>query len=178
MISPPKCRPTPPDANSYKHCLYQKNMGHTTEECVTLKDKIKELISVDQLKKYIKTKHPAKRSERSPRHKSSDRREYRGCQRYGGNDRARSEQRRSRSRSRSNDRPLRSHINTISSEFVGGRSLSSAKKRHVRVLRTVHTVDRSKRPCLPSLSWMKISMHPTLSKTTLWSSRWKELGTE
>lgn len=41
-----KKRLTPPRAYDNKHCLYQKNMGHTTKECVTLKDKIEELICV------------------------------------------------------------------------------------------------------------------------------------
>ncbi|XP_047178625.1 uncharacterized protein LOC124845556 [Vigna umbellata] len=44
LIPEPKRRPMPPGANSNKHCLYHKNMGHSTEECVTLRDKIEELI--------------------------------------------------------------------------------------------------------------------------------------
>ncbi|KAG2396739.1 hypothetical protein LR48_Vigan08g036900 [Vigna angularis] len=44
LISMPKRRPTLPGADENKHCLYHKNMDRTTEECVTLKDKIEELI--------------------------------------------------------------------------------------------------------------------------------------
>jgi len=40
------------DAN--KHYLFHYNLGHTTKECKTSKDKIEELIKVDQLKQYIK----------------------------------------------------------------------------------------------------------------------------
>lgn len=40
----PKRRPTSSKVDDNKYCLYHKNMGHTTEECVTLKDKIEELI--------------------------------------------------------------------------------------------------------------------------------------
>ncbi|XP_014499172.1 uncharacterized protein LOC106760216 [Vigna radiata var. radiata] len=38
LILPLKKRPTPAGADGNKHCLYHQNMGHTTEECVTLRD--------------------------------------------------------------------------------------------------------------------------------------------
>ncbi|XP_014490333.1 uncharacterized protein LOC106753058 [Vigna radiata var. radiata] len=44
LIPPPKRCPTPHGADLNKHCLYHKNMGHSTEECVTFRDKIEELI--------------------------------------------------------------------------------------------------------------------------------------
>lgn len=39
-LPPLKKKPTPKNANGTKHCLYHQNMGHTTEECITLKDKV------------------------------------------------------------------------------------------------------------------------------------------
>lgn len=44
LIPPLKKRPTPPGADDNKHYLYHQNLGHTTEECVTLRDMIEELI--------------------------------------------------------------------------------------------------------------------------------------
>lgn len=37
-------RPTPLGADLSKHCLYHQNTGHDTKECLTLKEKIEELI--------------------------------------------------------------------------------------------------------------------------------------
>ncbi|XP_014500085.1 uncharacterized protein LOC106761090 [Vigna radiata var. radiata] len=48
IIQTPQKRPTPLGADSNKHCLYHQNMGHDTEDCVTLKDKIEELIRAGQ----------------------------------------------------------------------------------------------------------------------------------
>ncbi|XP_047165734.1 uncharacterized protein LOC124834942 [Vigna umbellata] len=69
LLLEPMKRPTPPGADGTKHCLYHKNMGHTTEECVTLKDKIEELIRAGQLKQYVRVDRPPTPAERpSPRH--------------------------------------------------------------------------------------------------------------
>ncbi|XP_047149929.1 uncharacterized protein LOC124822015 [Vigna umbellata] len=64
MIQEPGKRPTPKGADGSKHCAYHKNMGHTTEECVTLKDKIEELIRAGKLKKYVRDKRPPQTTER------------------------------------------------------------------------------------------------------------------
>lgn len=64
LILPLKKRPAPLGADRNKHCLYQQNQGHTTEECVTLRDKIEELIRADQLKQYVKTAHSTAPHER------------------------------------------------------------------------------------------------------------------
>ena len=39
--------------NQNKYCQYHKDVGHTTEECITLKDEIKKLIYHGYLKDYI-----------------------------------------------------------------------------------------------------------------------------
>ncbi|XP_017416506.1 uncharacterized protein LOC108327298 [Vigna angularis] len=109
-------RPTPSGADGSKHYTYDKNMGHTTEECVTLKDKIEELIRVGQLKKYVRVDRP-----KAPAERPNPRKAYRHDRsRNDRTDRPRSERRRSRSRSKNRDRPLRGHINTISGGFAGG----------------------------------------------------------
>ncbi|XP_017434434.1 uncharacterized protein LOC108341251 [Vigna angularis] len=65
LLPEPMKRPTPSGADGSKHCAYHKNMGHTTEECVTLKDKIEELIRVGKLKKYIRDDRPQAPAERT-----------------------------------------------------------------------------------------------------------------
>ncbi|XP_017413015.1 uncharacterized protein LOC108324585 [Vigna angularis] len=130
LLPEPVKRPTPSGTDGSKHCAYHKNMGHTTEECVTLKDKIEELIRAGKLKKYIRDDRP-----QAPAERPTQRPAYRTDR--SRNDRAerpRSERQRSRSRSRSRERPLRGHINTISGGFAGGGSSSSTRKRHVRAL--------------------------------------------
>ncbi|XP_047170848.1 uncharacterized protein LOC124839159 [Vigna umbellata] len=138
-------RSTPKAADGSKHCAYHKNMGHTTEECETLKDKIEELIRAGKLKKYVRdersqqpTERPVQRSAYRPEGPRNSRAE-----------RPRSERRPSRSRNRSHERPLRGHINTISGGFAGGGSSSSARKRHVRALQSVHLVDKPRRTMPP-----------------------------
>ncbi|KAG4916140.1 hypothetical protein JHK87_053697 [Glycine soja] len=42
-------------ADEMKTCRYHQNFGHTTEECVTLKDKIEELIQEGAFVNYIYT---------------------------------------------------------------------------------------------------------------------------
>ncbi|XP_047149708.1 uncharacterized protein LOC124821808 [Vigna umbellata] len=58
LIPDLKRRPMPLGADGNKHCMYHKNMGHTTVECVTLMDKIEELICAGQLKKYVRNDRP------------------------------------------------------------------------------------------------------------------------
>ncbi|XP_017428736.1 uncharacterized protein LOC108336797 [Vigna angularis] len=138
-------RPTPSGTDGSKHCAYHNNMGHITEECVTLKDKIEELIQAGKLKKYVRDDRPqvpAERAARRPAYRSDRPRNDR-------TERPRSERRRSRSRSRSRERPLLGHINTISGGFVGGGSSSSARKHHIRALQSVHSVDRPRRTMPP-----------------------------
>ncbi|XP_017423577.1 uncharacterized protein LOC108332784 [Vigna angularis] len=125
-------------------------MGHTAKECVTLKDKIEELIRARQLKKYERVDRPHTSTDRpSPRLSSSRKPERHGRIRSNQVDRSRSERRRSRSRSRSHNRPLRGHINTIYAGFAGGGSSSSAQKRHVRALQSIHSVDKPQRTMPP-----------------------------
>ena len=42
--------------NQNKYCRYHKDIGHTTEECITLKDEIKKLIHRGYLQDYINNK--------------------------------------------------------------------------------------------------------------------------
>ncbi|XP_014523638.1 uncharacterized protein LOC106779933 [Vigna radiata var. radiata] len=164
IMRAPQKRPTPPGVDSGKHCLYHQNMGHDTEDCMTLKDRIEELIQAGHLKQYIRNHQnetvsagrPSPR-ERSPR-TSTDRGRRDVRPRYprehderGRNSERRRERSRSRSRSRAggNGGPLRGMINTISGGFAGGGTSSSARKRSIRHLRSIHAVDVPRRTMPP-----------------------------
>ncbi|KAG5010118.1 hypothetical protein AAZX31_07G149400 [Glycine max] len=45
--------PTPPMVDKQKHYHFHQNYDHTTEECTTLKDKIKDLIRDGHLKDFL-----------------------------------------------------------------------------------------------------------------------------
>ncbi|WVY94050.1 hypothetical protein V8G54_033138 [Vigna mungo] len=47
-------KPSPRNADEMKSCHFHQNHGHTTEECVTLKNQIENLIQAGHLRKYIK----------------------------------------------------------------------------------------------------------------------------
>ncbi|XP_047178710.1 uncharacterized protein LOC124845629 [Vigna umbellata] len=145
LIQEREGHPTPKGADWSKHCAYHKNMGHITEDCWTLRDKIEELIRAGKLKKYVRGNRPPQ-STGQPAQRSAYRKDK---SRNSRAERPRSERRHSQSRSRSRERPLRGHINTISGGFVGGGSSSSARKRHVRALQSVHLVDKPRRSMPP-----------------------------
>ncbi|XP_027915918.1 uncharacterized protein LOC114175339 [Vigna unguiculata] len=58
-------KPPPPDVDGSNHCQYHQTIGHTTEECHTLRNKIEELICQGHLKKYIQQDHPQRSSVRN-----------------------------------------------------------------------------------------------------------------
>ncbi|XP_014523893.1 uncharacterized protein LOC106780154 [Vigna radiata var. radiata] len=155
ILQDPQKRPTPSGVDSSKHCLYHQNMGHDTEECMTLRDKIEELIRAGRLKNYVKEYRPERslvrrKSPRGSPRRSSSRYERRINRRYdnrsGDNKRTRH---RSQSRDEGGSRPLRGMINTISGGFASGGSSSSARKRSIRALRSIHAVDVPKRTMPP-----------------------------
>ncbi|XP_014524092.1 uncharacterized protein LOC106780328 [Vigna radiata var. radiata] len=160
ILPAPQKRPTPQGADMSKRCLYHQNSGHDTEDCVTLKDKIEELIRMGRLQQYVRreevrrTEEPSRREHSYTRPASptrSSRREanYRTYDRPS-RDQGRRTDGRQRSRSRDTSRgPLRGTINTISGGFAGGGSTSSARKRSIRALRSIHAVDVRKRSMPP-----------------------------
>ncbi|XP_014506291.1 uncharacterized protein LOC106766042 [Vigna radiata var. radiata] len=164
IMQTPLRRPTPPGTDLTKHCLYHQNSGHDTKECVTLRDKIEELVRAGRLQRYVKMsgidqyhdRQPIPRPQIPPRQNVRPRSPHReGRDVNVRNHRPSREdgrrERRSISRSRDEDRrrPLRGIINTISGGFAGGGSTSSARKRSIRALRSIHAVDVPKRTMPP-----------------------------
>ncbi|XP_014503053.1 uncharacterized protein LOC106763369 [Vigna radiata var. radiata] len=172
VMQVPQQRLTPPGADNSKHCLYHQNMGHNTEDCVTLKDKIEEMIRAGLLqqyvkgsratedrgggerKEYVRPNYPRVEEKRTytrspPRSARNHRSSNDYNDRYAGNRRNDDRRSRSRSQERARSRPLRGVINTISGGFAGGGQSSSARKRSIRTLRSIHAVEVPKRTMLP-----------------------------
>ncbi|XP_014499024.1 uncharacterized protein LOC106760107 [Vigna radiata var. radiata] len=132
-------RRTPRDADASKICRFHDNQGHSTEGCQELKDEIERLVRAGYLQEFVKAEtsqrgcsplrgrfpRKFKRSPEPSRRKPERPRE------------------RSRSRSRKRDTTPKGHIDTISGGFAGGGASSSARKRHLRNLRSVHTIARN-----------------------------------
>ncbi|XP_014496663.1 uncharacterized protein LOC106758235 [Vigna radiata var. radiata] len=156
VLPAPQKRPTPPGADLSKRCLYHQNSGHDTEDCLTLRDKIEELIRMGQLQQYVRredvrwTKGSSRREHVRPRSPPRERKRD-GEHGYGRTSERRRTDRRSRSRSRGDEqrRPLRGVINTISGGFAGGGHTSSTRKRSIRALRSIHAVDVPRRTMPP-----------------------------
>jgi len=62
LLPAPRRKPNSRNVDDDKHCLCHKNLGRTTEEILTLCDKVEELIQVGHLKSFIKKD----RADRSP----------------------------------------------------------------------------------------------------------------
>ncbi|XP_014511615.1 uncharacterized protein LOC106770314 [Vigna radiata var. radiata] len=126
-------RRTPRDADGSKICRFHDNRGHSIEGCQGLKDEIERLIRARYLREFVKAEtgqrglspRKIRRSPKPSRRKPERPRE------------------RSRSRSRKRDTTPKGRINTISGGFAGGGASSSARKRHLRNLRSVHTIARN-----------------------------------
>ena len=46
-----------------RNCVFHKDIGHTTDRCVTLKDEIKRLIRADHFKEFVDEQHAMHREE-------------------------------------------------------------------------------------------------------------------
>ena len=175
-----KQSPTTPNADTGKHCQYHRNYGHTIEGCQALKDKIEELVQAGHLRKFVKTTITTPRSlqrdpdsrERSGRRDGRTRDDHRRS-----NIRKRSESpvRRTRPKSESPERrsrtkqKVREVINTIAGPvslgvppqevsyiaggFAGGGCSNSARKKHLRVIQSVHLASTHRRPHIPPITF-------------------------
>ncbi|XP_020211745.1 uncharacterized protein LOC109796485 [Cajanus cajan] len=136
VLAVPRRAMTPPYADKTKACQFHRNRGHTTEECSALRDRIEDLVKASHLQNFI----------RSTDNRRNDYRPGRGEYRRDNQDRAppRNQSReRSRSQDRNNQRDRnqpRRVINTIAGGFAGGGSSSSARKRHLRAIKSVNAI--------------------------------------
>ncbi|XP_047168772.1 uncharacterized protein LOC124837455 [Vigna umbellata] len=128
---------TPKNADSSKACRFHMNHGHDTEECNMVKDELERLIRAGYLQNYIKDRAPNRAA--TPHRKDSSRR---SPERSPPRDDRRRRRSCSPPRRTKRERSVRGRIDTISGGFTGGGVSSSARKRHLRQLKSVHMVDR------------------------------------
>ncbi|XP_020209069.1 uncharacterized protein LOC109794006 [Cajanus cajan] len=145
VLAVPKRASTPPRADTTKSCKFHRNRGHSTEECLALKDKIEDLIKQGQLQRFVDRPSSPRYSDPQRRH---DRPEGERSERHPYRERKRS---RGRKEEEQTTQPRRV-INTIAGGFAGGGSTSSAQKKHFRAVRTVHNVDKVQRR-LPTITF-------------------------
>ncbi|XP_014523758.1 uncharacterized protein LOC106780037 [Vigna radiata var. radiata] len=124
-----------------KICRFHNSGGHTTEGCQTLKDEIQKLICAGHLREFVKEDsgrvgHSPRKTRRSPEH-AKRKSNY-------SRDRSRSPpSHKSRSRPREREPIIKGRIDTISGGFAGGGASTSARKRHLRNLHSIHSVIRT-----------------------------------
>ncbi|XP_047165138.1 uncharacterized protein LOC124834482 [Vigna umbellata] len=143
---------TPKNADESKTCRLHVNQGHDTEECHMVKEEIERLIRAGYLQEYVKDRAsraptPRRRESARPSPERSSRREEESRRRS-----------RSRSRQPQRERTIRGRIDTISGGFAGGGASASARKRHLRSLKSVHMVGRQPRS-FPSITFTDADFH-------------------
>ncbi|XP_047151082.1 uncharacterized protein LOC124823008 [Vigna umbellata] len=140
------------NADESKACRLHLNHDHDTEECNLLKDEIERLICAGYFQKYIKerTSQAATPSRNETSRTSPEQSSHR-------DDRQR-RQSQSRSRHLERERSVRGRIDTISGGFAGGGASTSAQKRHLRDLKTVHMVDQQPRS-MPNITFTDADFH-------------------
>ncbi|XP_020232009.1 uncharacterized protein LOC109812451 [Cajanus cajan] len=148
VLAVPRRAMTPPRADKTKACQFHRNRGHTTEECSALRDRIEDLVKAGHLQNFVRST-------------DNKRGEYRPAKEYQRSHRDRVPPRnRSRERSRSRDRnDPRDHnhprrvINTIAGGFAGGGSSSSARKRHLRAIKSINAIGRASPIRMPPITF-------------------------
>ncbi|XP_014491822.1 uncharacterized protein LOC106754327 [Vigna radiata var. radiata] len=126
------------------------------EGCQTLKDEIDKLIRAGHLREFVKEDfgrvgHSPRKTRRSPEH-AKRKSNY-------SRDRSRSPpSHRSRSRPREREPIIKGRIDSISGGFAGGGASSSARKRHLRNLHSIHSVIRSP-ASMPDITFTNKDFH-------------------
>ncbi|XP_014491061.1 uncharacterized protein LOC106753722 [Vigna radiata var. radiata] len=138
--------PTPRGADESKHCRYHQNMGHSTEDCVALRDKLESLVQAGHLREFVRRENP------NPRGATG---RHRGQLPVGQRPQPTTERTEGEG---SGGRPLRGVINTISGGFAGGGASSAARKRHLRNLHSVNKVGIGRRT-MPSITFSDEDFH-------------------
>lgn len=137
---------TPLGADESKFCRYHQNMGRTTKDCNTLKDKLESLVQAGHLQKFVQRGQQVTQSG--------------GGGSSRGNLPTKRDERKEgiHSRSRSKEQTLRGVINTIFGGFARGGSTISTRKWH---LRSLHNVNRANvaRKSMPAITFSDEDFH-------------------
>jgi len=125
LLAQPRKTLSSPNDDPNKYCRFHRNYGHTTKECIVLKDKIKELIQVGHLRQYVQ-RSQLERYER--REQLSKRDKQREKKREDG-------------KGRGLYSPLQWIIKTIAGGIAGRGNSTSLRKKHLRAVHAVHSVN-------------------------------------
>ncbi|XP_017441044.1 uncharacterized protein LOC108346478 [Vigna angularis] len=139
--------PTPKNVDGQKHCKYHQNLGHDIEDCGTLRDMLEELVREGHLKRYVQEE----KSREAPRNNYP----RQNNQHSSANGKRWEDRRGGRT---GVERSFKGHINTISGGFAGGVATSSARKRHLRSLRSVNQADVRQRS-MPRITFSNKDFH-------------------
>jgi len=151
LIHAPRRAPTPRNADTTKPCRFHQNYGHTTDECVVLKDRIEELIQAGHLRRFVQGQgRVPRRRERTPENKHF----------LGGRERAQ-EGERPHQRQRADDNvtqepknpALKGVINTIAGGFTGGGCTTTTRRKHLRAVQAVNAVTSPLRRRMPPITF-------------------------
>ncbi|XP_017411652.2 uncharacterized protein LOC108323671 [Vigna angularis] len=144
---------TPKNANNSKTCRFHMNHGHDTEECNVVRDELERLIRAGYLQNYVKERVSTRAT--TPRRRDPPRR---SPQRSPPKDVRHRRRSRSPPRRIERERSVRGRIDTISGGFAGGGVSASARKRHLRQLKSVHMVERQARS-IPDITFTNADFH-------------------
>jgi len=154
LITIPQRVPTPPNADTTKHCQYHQNYGHTMEDCFALKDKIEELIQAGHLRRFVKREEGgfSSKEERKGRYEERPQRtsRYQEMREEGTRRRVEPEE---DDEQDVREKPLRGVINYISGGFAGGGATTSARKKYVRAIQSVNAVTVCPRRHMPPITF-------------------------
>ncbi|KAG4936851.1 hypothetical protein JHK82_051071 [Glycine max] len=137
-------KPTPSKVDYSKRCWYNRNRGHSTEECGALKDKIEEFIKLAHLKEFI---HKPRMYQSEGRNKV----EYsRGKDQEWAR---RLERQKSQSCSREKEeRPL-NQPRWITNTIIRGGATAFTRKKHLLQVRSVNMISRHQVPNMPPITF-------------------------
>ncbi|XP_020229256.1 uncharacterized protein LOC109810243 [Cajanus cajan] len=130
LLALPPPSHTPNSVDKSKHCRFHRNYGHTTDECRTLRDRIKELIQAGHLSHYIQLQ-PGSRGGSGGRGRGRGRGSEARTDLPTGSQQNTNGAVQAEISQETDSAPLRGLINTIAGGFAGGGANSSARKRHL-----------------------------------------------
>ncbi|XP_020218783.1 uncharacterized protein LOC109802006 [Cajanus cajan] len=149
VLAVPRRTMTPPHADTSKACQFHRNRGHTTEECSALRDRIEDLVKAGHLQNFVRGDN-RRNNYRTGREEGRKENRDRAPHRNRSRERSRSQERSSQQRDRNQPRRV---INTIAGGFAGGGSSSSARKRHLRAIKSVNSIGRATAIRMPPITF-------------------------
>ncbi|XP_020203101.1 uncharacterized protein LOC109788714 [Cajanus cajan] len=151
VLTVPRRAMTPPHADKTKTCQFHRNRGHTTEECTTLRDLIEDLVKSGHLQNFTQSSGRKRYDSYHDKRESGRGNRERAPPRYRSRERRKSQERNDQQRNQNQPRRV---INTIAGGFAGGGATSSARRRHLRAIRSVNAVTRARSVHMPPITFI------------------------